>query len=1070
MTYTTSSHNIDKRKQRDEDEILPNFLLIHFGEPNMRWLVSSLLFLLLFPATLSAQKKTATVREFKKSWTTYPYSDPNPIPAMSRIYPYYRFDHYTDKPVQMEWKVVELENDYIKVVILPEIGGKIWTAIEKSTGRPFIYNNQVIKFRDIAMRGPWTSGGIEANYGIIGHTPNCATPVDYLTRTNPDGSVSCIIGVLDLLTRTPWRLEIRLAQDEAFFTTSSSWFNATSLEQPYYTWMNVGIKARGNLQFIFPGTNALGHGGETSPWPIQMDTGRDLSYYEQNNFGGYKSYHVFGQYTEFYGGYWHDDDFGMARYSPRDDKPGKKIWIWGLSPQGMIWEKLLTDQDGQYVEVQSGRLFNQAAEQSSNTPFKHRGFAPYSTDVWTEYWFPVKETKGMVTANNYGALNLKIESGVWKLYFSPVQPIDDLLEVFQGDRLIYSNHLRLRPLETFSAAINAAGSNPRLRVRLGGTKLTYQTDSEAGVLSRPQQMPSDFEWSSVYGLWLKGKEHLYQRQYREARKLLEECLKKDPNYGPALVDLAQIEYRSMHYEQAVALSRRALSIDTYNSEANFYYGLSNLALGRPVDAKDGFELATQSTEYRSASFTELSKIHFREKNLPRARDYANKAIDFNRYNLEALQILALIDRSEGKKASASETLARLLAVDPLNHFARMENSLWEKTADSRAAVTSLVRNEMPQETFLELAIWYSSLGLWRDSLQVLDLAPAHPEVSYWKAYLRDKLNEPGVDTALEQAQKLSPRFVFPFRPETAVVLKWTLGRDESWQPRYYLALIEWNCGNDNAAWELLTACGRKPDFAPFYAWRALFAKQIKGVLAPLDDAIQAAEQDDSDWRSINLLVEIYSDKRNDRLELAYLLAKRYYRPASEVYQLGVSYARTLLLTGRFKEAGDLLSNIVILPFEGSTEGRNLYKEAELMQAVERMRAGDWARARVLITAARQWPENLGAGKPYPEDVDERLEDWLESICAGNMNALSESRSLLAKVAAKAGLQYSPNTVLSALALKQLGQSTTADSLIAGWKGSAEQQQWAKDIYQGRPGAELTLEDVNSRVLRAWLAR
>jgi hypothetical protein len=115
-------------------------------------------------------------------------------------------------------------------------------------------------------------------------------------------------------------------------------------------------------------------------------------------------------YTDFFGGYWHDEDFGMGRYSTHDDKAGKKIWIWGLSQQGMIWEKLLTDTDGQYVEVQSGRLFNQSADGSTFTPFKHRGFLPHTTDVWTEYWFPVVKTKGFVAANNFGALNIKHEN------------------------------------------------------------------------------------------------------------------------------------------------------------------------------------------------------------------------------------------------------------------------------------------------------------------------------------------------------------------------------------------------------------------------------------------------------------------------------------------------------------------------------------------------------------------------------------------------------------------------------------------------------------------------------------
>jgi hypothetical protein len=331
-----------------------------------------------------AQTHTATAREYNEKITTYPFSDPDPIPLLTPVYPYFRFDGFTDKPEEKEWKVVELENDYIKVLILPEVGGKIWTAIEKSTGKPFLYYNHVMKFRDVAMRGPWTSGGLETNFGIIGHTPNCATPVDYLVRTNADGSVSCIIGVLDLLTRSNWRMEINLQGDKAYFTTRAFWYNATEQAQPYYHWMNAGLPAGGNLEFIYPGNKYLGHEGEYSDWPVNKANGKRINFYEQNDFGGPKSYHVFGRYTDFFGAYWHEDDFGMARYGTRDDKMGKKIWIWGLSRSGMIWEKLLTDTDRQYVEVQSGRLFNQTALPSTYTPFKHDSFSPYQTDTWTE--------------------------------------------------------------------------------------------------------------------------------------------------------------------------------------------------------------------------------------------------------------------------------------------------------------------------------------------------------------------------------------------------------------------------------------------------------------------------------------------------------------------------------------------------------------------------------------------------------------------------------------------------------------------------------------------------------------
>ncbi|MGC4231370.1 MAG: DUF5107 domain-containing protein, partial [Niabella sp.] len=324
-------------------------------------------------ASISAQKN-ATVSEYMQEFKTYAFDDPSPIPSLSSLYPYYRFDGFTNRPQQKKWKIVELQNDFIKVLITPEIGGKIWAAIEKKSGTSFIYYNHTVKFRDIAMRGPWTSGGLEANYGIIGHTPNCATPVDYMTKTNEDGSVSCFIGVLDLLTRTSWRMEINLPKDKAYFITRSFWHNSSGIEQPYYHWMNLGVKTSGDAEFIFPGNTQIGHEGEPGDWPVNMANSKQVNFYEQNDFGGYKSYHVIGAYSNFFGVYYHKDNNGMVRFGNYDDKMGRKIWIWGLSGQGMIWENVLTDNDGQYAEIQSGRLFNQNMEKSSLTPFKQTTF------------------------------------------------------------------------------------------------------------------------------------------------------------------------------------------------------------------------------------------------------------------------------------------------------------------------------------------------------------------------------------------------------------------------------------------------------------------------------------------------------------------------------------------------------------------------------------------------------------------------------------------------------------------------------------------------------------------------
>ena len=217
-----------------------------------------------------------SISEEMKSIKTYPFSDPNPIPMLvkdSRLYPYHSFDGYSHEGKPQEWNVLKLENPFIEVTVLPEIGGKVWGAIDKSNGEEFIYRNEVIKFRNIALRGPWTSGGIEFNFGVIGHTPSTATPVDYITRTNLDGSVSVFVGAMDLPSRTHWRVEINLKKDRSSFETTALWYNPTPHTQPYYNWMTAAAFARDDLEVAFPGNQYLKHGGEVKTWPVDKKGG-----------------------------------------------------------------------------------------------------------------------------------------------------------------------------------------------------------------------------------------------------------------------------------------------------------------------------------------------------------------------------------------------------------------------------------------------------------------------------------------------------------------------------------------------------------------------------------------------------------------------------------------------------------------------------------------------------------------------------------------------------------------------------------------------------------------------------
>ena len=191
-------------------------------------------------AIQTVYSQNVSIKECETSMKTYPFGDPNPVATPSNLYyPYFRFDGFANKAVDKKWKMVYMENDYIKLSLCPEIGGKIWGAIDKTTGKEFIYDNSVVKLRDIAMRRARTSGGIEYNFGIIGHVPTSATPVDYLVKEKEDGSVSCYIFSYEWLTRTMWTVEVNLPKDKAYFSTHTTWHNQSSIDQPYYQWKNA---------------------------------------------------------------------------------------------------------------------------------------------------------------------------------------------------------------------------------------------------------------------------------------------------------------------------------------------------------------------------------------------------------------------------------------------------------------------------------------------------------------------------------------------------------------------------------------------------------------------------------------------------------------------------------------------------------------------------------------------------------------------------------------------------------------------------------------------------------------
>ena len=991
----------------------------------------------------------ATVTETVETVKTYPFSDPDPVADPSDLfYPYFRFDGFSAKGTDRQWKVVSLENDYIKLTLFPEIGGKIWGAVDKTTGKEFIYNNHVVKFRDIAMRGPWTSGGIEFNFGIIGHAPTSSTPVDYVTRQKPDGSVSCYVSSYELVTRTLWTVEVNLPKDKAYFTTTTTWHNSSSIDQPYYQWMNAGYPAAGNVEFCYPGTNYIGHGGELHSFPLD-EQGRDISWYEKNDFGNSKSYHIVGKYNDFYGAYWHDNDFGSIHHADYDEKLGMKIFLWGLSREGGIWEDLLTDTNGQYIELQSGRMYNQPASNSSLTPYKHTAFGPQATDRWTEYWFPVKGIKGVSKASRIGALNVLREDGFLKLYFSPLQKLSTTIKLYEGEKEMNSIPLNCGVLETWkdSIPLNKAVAAGRLKVVVGEDLLVYSEVPSDNITSRPKQLPADFDWSSAYGLYTQGEQWMNQKVLDKAEKFLLASLEKDPYFVPALTDLASLYYRQGRYEEALARCKTALSINTYDGDVNYLYGLCNMALGNHTDAKDGFSVASYSPGVRSAAYEKLAEMYLMDRNWTKAEHYALRSKEFNQMNLSADHVLMVVYRKTNQPEKAKALIDPLLEDLPLYHAARFEQ-LYQGEGSGHPIddLQSLIRNELPFETYMELAEWYESVGCTEEALSLLSCAGNYPIALYKQAYL---LHQAGNDDEsrgmLQRAGALSPAMVFPFRPSSLKALEWAKTVQPDWKIDYYEALIRWANQDKAKALELLENCG-EADYAPFYLSRA----SLKEGESRLADLLKA-EQIEMSWRTGFALINHYV--ANNQWQKAVETGKKYTKKYPSNYYIGLKYAKALCETGQYQPCISLLSRMQVLPNEGSYAGRAVYREANLYRAMEQLSHKNYKQVVKSVETSKEWPENLGVGKPYDNMIDNRLEDYLEAKAAAGQGDSRKTSALLAAVAdyTISRSHFESGNLLSALALRESGKVQEADHMVAAWSTDFPENrvvQWCTAIYRG----------------------
>ena len=308
---------------------------------------------------------------------------------------------------------------------------------------------------------------------------------------------------------------------------------------------------------------------------------------------------------------------------------------------------------------------------------------------------------------------------------------------------------------------------------------------------------------------------------------------------------------------------------------------------------------------------------------------------------------------------------------------RFEQYLLNSTAKSLSSFTSVITNELPFETYLELAIEYANHGLNNEAIQVLEQSPEYPTVKYWLAYLTRGESGDKSSEYLKQAVELSPLLAFPFRLETIPVLIWAQKQNTSWKTNYYLGLIYWKLNSTKEALKEFEKCADSPEFAPFYILRGmLFQNRKSADTAALEDFERALKLDPEEWRTWYYLVDYYQKSRSIDQMLEYSEQMYHIFPDNPV--VGIAHARSLLISNKNKDCLKVLASVAVLPSEFANAGQGIYERAHLRIALDQMEKKKYQKAIAQLNSSREWPENLGRGKPY--EPDNRLQDFMAAYC------------------------------------------------------------------------------------------
>ena len=984
---------------------------------------------------------------------TYSLGQPDPDPPFSLnrstdIYPYTMLDDLGDTRAPVTYQAIYLENAYLKVTVLPQLGGHVYSVYDKIDRREVLYRNHVIKYGLVGPRGAWISGGMEFSFPYA-HTMDTVSPVESVIRHNTDGSATAIVGALDWVSGMHWEIALTLRPGTARLQEDVTLFNPTPQQHLYLFWTNTAVHATDDLQYIYPMRETISDDpfAIVQSWPVW--NGVDQSWYRNVS----SAMAIFGRdvHRNFFGVYYHRSDYGVVHVADYRQDPGKKIWSWGTAPSGKIWDTILSDKDGSYNEIQSGRFYTQG----------YREFMePHRVEQWTEYWYPVRGLRtGFVEATSAMALNLLYPHGTTTtgkalVEISPAQDISDVSLIVAEKKHILRRWqgIHLVPLQpaTWSLIlpdVQQAKKDLCIELRDAGGDLLLQWSAAEPLDGNPNFTPRagtrlqteipDSPQTPTQALFFRGQFLEKAGNFQAAMKVYDEVLVRDPGYIPALAKVAWFDYRAGEFEEAQGLIRRGLRREANDPQLEYAAGVVARAQRRFGPAQDAFWASIHYGGRSVPSFVELGEIAIRETNYRQAVQLLKRALDQNPQDALALADLAVAERLGGDMKGAARDSAQAARIMPLLPYALAEEAQNQEDAFSKQEETSwsTVVQSDPQN-YLAIAAWYHSLGVWRSSDAVLKLAqsslpPAQhsPMLGFYLASNAWHEGEPErADAYLREAALSSAADSFPNRLTDAAVLREVL------QHHPNNSQAEYALGN------FLFAHGRYQDAAAFWQHaindgfrnsvvlrnRGLYEWQVEHNLESAAGYYsQAIQLSPGQYRLYTDLDEIYEQEGNTTAR------RDLFRNAPpEVLDRDTVRARRAVLQielGEYSQALASLAGHVFRPWEGGVAIHRIFVVASIESGKRALSRNKPLEAAEDFRSAMQYPQSLGTGEPGHPDLAEQYY-WL-GVALEAQGSRSQAESSWKQAAAAASERDSGCTVYAGLADRKLEERQASTELL-----------------------------------------